>query len=78
MKEKFHALLVVRDEVDIVEESLSHLSTWADAVYVFDTGSVDGTWESVQSVAEKNAKIHPIARKPVYFSLSKVRSYLFH
>jgi len=78
MKKKFHALLVVRDEVDIVEESLSHLSSWADAVYVFDTGSVDGTWKSVRSVAEENSKIHTIARKPVYFSLPKVRSYLFN
>jgi hypothetical protein len=78
MAKRFHALLVVRDEADIIEQSLWHLSTWADAVYVFDTGSVDGTWESVQSVAEENSKIHPIARKPVYFSLPKVRSYLFH
>lgn len=75
---RFHALLVVRDEVDIIEESLHHLASWADAVHVFDTGSVDGTWEAVRRVAQSSSTVHAVERKPVYFSLSKVRSYLFH
>jgi hypothetical protein len=75
---RFHALLVVRDEVDIIEESLQHLASWADAVYVFDTGSVDGTWDVVQRVSRQSSTIHPVKREAVYFSLSKVRSYLFH
>jgi hypothetical protein len=74
----FHALLVVRDEVDIIERSLDHFSSWADAVYVFDTGSVDGTWQVIQSVAAETPAVHAVDREPVWFSLPKVRSYLFH
>lgn len=75
---RFHALLAVRDEGDIIEQSLNHFTSWADVVHVFDTGSVDGTWESVKVMARDDESIHPVGRKPVYFSLSKVRSHLFH
>ena len=42
---RFHALLPVRDEADIIGQSLRHMLTWVDAIYVFDNGSVDDTWE---------------------------------
>jgi hypothetical protein len=32
------------------------LLEWADAVYVFDTGSVDETWQIMQDFAGRNER----------------------
>jgi glycosyltransferase involved in cell wall biosynthesis len=75
---KFHALLPVRDEGDIIGQCLAHLLQWADAIYVFDTGSVDDTWEIVQQVGLKDRRVVPLGRKPVYFSEPRLRGWMFH
>jgi len=75
---KFHALLPVRDEADIIGQCLEHALTWADAIFVFDTGSVDNTWEIVQDFASRDKRIVPIRKEPVYFSETRLRSYMFH
>jgi glycosyltransferase involved in cell wall biosynthesis len=75
---KFHALLPVRDEADIIAQCLQHLLTWADSVYIFDTGSVDNTWEIVQDFASRDKRVVPIRKEPVYYSETKLRGYMFH
>ncbi|MEH1827708.1 MAG: glycosyltransferase family 2 protein [Nostoc sp.] len=75
---KFYALLPVRDEADIIKQCLEHLLQWVDAVYVFDTGSVDNTWEIVLDVASQDKRVKPIRKEPVYFSENKLRGYMFH
>ena len=65
---KFHCLLPVRDEADVIAQCLRHALTWADAIYVFDTGSVDETWEIVQDFAARDKRVVPIRKEPVYFS----------
>ncbi len=75
---RFHCLLPVRDEADIIGQCLSHLLTWADAIYVFDTGSIDQTWEIVQSFAAKDRRVVPLKKDPVYFSETRLRGWLFH
>jgi glycosyltransferase involved in cell wall biosynthesis len=75
---RFTALLPVRDEADIIGQTLDHALKWADAVYVFDTGSVDNTWEIVQDFASCDKRIVPIRKEPVYFSETRLRSYMFH
>jgi glycosyltransferase involved in cell wall biosynthesis len=75
---KYHALLPVRDEADIVGQCLDHVLQWADAIYVFDTGSVDNTWEIVQHFASREERIVPIRKEPVYFSETRLRGYMFH
>ena len=65
---RFHALLTVRDEVDVIDRCLTHLRAWADAVFVFDTGSTDGTWRRVRARARTDNAIVPLARKPVLFN----------
>lgn len=75
---RFFSLLPVRDEADIIEQCLEALLKWSDYVYVFDTGSVDDTWEIVQSFATKDSRIKPIAKDPVYFSDTRLRGYMFH
>jgi glycosyltransferase involved in cell wall biosynthesis len=75
---RFHAILPVRDEADIIGQSLQQMLTWADAVYVFDTGSVDETWEIVQDFAARDKRVVPLKKEPVYFSETRLRGWMFH
>jgi hypothetical protein len=54
---KIFSICCVRDENDIVGETLEAALSWSDKIFVFDNGSVDGTWETVQDIARKNSKI---------------------
>ena len=75
---EFVALLPVRDEADIIGQCLDHALKWADSVYVFDTGSVDDTWEIVQDFAARDKRVVPIRKEPVFFSETRLRGYMFH
>ncbi|MEI9962768.1 MAG: glycosyltransferase family 2 protein [Limisphaerales bacterium] len=68
----------MRDEADIVGQCLQHLLTWADGIYVFDTGSVDETWEIVRDFATKDKRVVPLKKDPVFFSETRLRGWLFH
>lgn len=74
---QYVGLLPVRDEEDIIEQCLLHALTWADAVYVFDTGSVDTTYSKVLSLARVDSRIVPLGTDPVYYNENRVRGYLF-
>ena len=74
---RFHCLLPVRDEADIIGQCLNHMLTWADAIYVFDTGSVDQTWEIIQDLASKDKRVMPLKKDPVYYSENRLRGWLF-
>jgi glycosyltransferase involved in cell wall biosynthesis len=74
----FVALLPVRDEADIIGQCLGHALQWADAIYVFDTGSVDDTWEIVQEFAAQDKRMIAMRKEPVYFSETRLRGYMFH
>jgi glycosyltransferase involved in cell wall biosynthesis len=73
----FHALLPVRDEADIIGQCLNHALTWADTISVFDSGSVDDTWEIVLDLAGRNKRIKPVRKQPVYFSETRLRAFIF-
>lgn len=73
---RVHAILCVRDEADIVAQSVRHALAWAGAIHVYDTGSTDGTWEIVQDLASRERAILPIAREEVVFD-NDVRGYIF-
>lgn len=74
---RFVALLPVRDEGDVIRECLSHAQAWADRIYVYDTGSVDDTYDIVEDMAKSDDRIRPIGREPVYFNENRVRGLLF-
>jgi len=74
----FHCMLPVRDEADIIGQSLRHLLRWADSIYVFDNGSIDDTWEIVRDFAGKDHRVVPLKKDPVYFSDTHVRGWIFH
>jgi len=54
---RIFSICCVRDENDIVAEALRAALSWSDKIFVFDNGSVDGTWETVQDIARKTSKI---------------------
>ncbi len=72
----FHGLLVVRDEADIIAQTLDHLLTWADGVYILDTGSTDGTWEIVNELALREKRVVPMMSRPLFWNLG-LRAMLF-
>jgi len=74
----FFTLLPVRDEADILRQCLDDALKWADAVYVFDTGSVDNTWEIVRDFASREKRVVPMRKEPVFFSEARLRGYMFH
>jgi len=71
-------MLPVRDEADIIGQSLDHLLRWADSIYVFDNGSIDNTWEIVRDFAGRDRRIVPLKKDHVYFSDTEVRGWIFH
>lgn len=75
---KFICLLPVRDEADIVGQCLDQLLTWSDEIFVFDTGSVDDTWEVIQDRAARDRRVVPLRKDPVYFNDTVVRGWMFH
>lgn len=74
---RFHCILCTRDCADILVESLQAKADWADFVYVYDTGSTDGTWEMVQDIAKKNPRVVPFKREEILFH-EGIRGYVFN
>ncbi|MES2505728.1 MAG: glycosyltransferase family 2 protein [Verrucomicrobiota bacterium] len=74
---RFHCLLPVRDEADILAQTLNHALAWADSIWVYDTGSVDCSWEIVQEAAARDKRVIPVDKAPVFFSETHLRPYLF-
>lgn len=56
---KIHGICLVKNEVDVVRQSLTTAAQWCDFIYVFDNGSTDGTWEKVLSLADSYPQIIP-------------------
>lgn len=73
---RIHAILCVRDEGDIIAQSLAAALVWADAIHIYDTGSTDDTWTIIQDLAKREPRLHPIAREEVVFDCD-TRGYVF-
>ncbi len=46
-------ICLVKNEEDILLETLEKALLWCDKIYIYDTGSSDSTWEICRSLAEK-------------------------
>jgi hypothetical protein len=60
---KIFGICLIKNEADIIDETLTNSSRWCDAIYVFDTGSTDDTWEQVCSLAKRLPQIHPYKKE---------------
>jgi glycosyltransferase involved in cell wall biosynthesis len=54
---KIFGSCLVKNEADIIEETLEHALTWCDHIIVDDNGSEDETWSIVQRMASKYPQI---------------------
>jgi hypothetical protein len=68
-------IAAMKNEADIVRPFLEHSCTWADRIFVYDTGSTDGTWEIVQSMASDI--VVPWKSEDVAFH-NDIRARVFH
>jgi glycosyltransferase involved in cell wall biosynthesis len=64
---RLFATCVIKNEIDIVQETLSAATQWCDVLYVHDTGSTDGTWEAVNDLASRFEQIVPYKREERLF-----------
>lgn len=54
-----HAICFVKNEDDIIAESLTFASRHCERVFVVDNNSTDGTWAIVNNLARTNGRIVP-------------------
>jgi len=73
---RFHAVLPVRDEDDIIAQCLENALTWCDAIYIYDTGSVDNTWQIVQEFAGQDSRIIPFKKESIIYR-DGIRAFVF-
>ena len=52
-----HGLMLVRDEADILPESIPHYLSWIDGLFVMDLGSTDGTWDLLRDFASRDSRL---------------------
>lgn len=54
---KIHALCIVKNESDIISQTLINAAKWCDFIYCFDNGSTDGTWETILELSKQHKQI---------------------
>lgn len=74
---RFHGLMLLRDEGDVIVETLEHLLGWIDSLHIYDLGSTDNTWDIVQEFARKDKRVNPVICRPTVYN-DNLRCWLFH
>jgi len=59
---KLWGICLVKDEDDIIAQTLTYATRYCDRIFVLDNGSTDGTWHIVRRLAEQNEAIVPFAQ----------------
>lgn len=50
---RIFAIMLVKNEADIVRSVILSAKEWADRIFIMDNGSTDGTWEICKSLADE-------------------------
>jgi len=50
---------LVKNEADMIVETLVHATRWCDRIFVFDNGSTDDTWTRVLDLARRQPRVVP-------------------
>lgn len=74
---KIRSLLVMKDEGDVIGESIGRALEWSDQILVLDNGSSDGGWETVSRMALVEPRISVIGRISRHFN-DGFRAHCFH
>lgn len=69
---KLYGHMIVKNEDDIVAESVRHNLRHLDAIAITDNGSTDGTWDILQDLAAGDRRVH------LFRDLSSFNSRVFH
>ncbi len=69
---------LVKNEADIIAETLGQAARWCDRIFVFDNGSSDGTWNLVRQLASREPRIVPFQSAEVPFRNSLRRDTFTH
>lgn len=59
---KLYAICLVKNEDDVIGQTLNFATRFCDKIFVIDNGSTDNTWEIVKSLGEKDPKIIPFVQ----------------
>lgn len=68
--------MLVRDEADILPESIPHYLSWLDGLYVMDLGSSDDTWQVLRDLAARDSRLVLHATRNLVFQ-EGLRAILF-
>ncbi len=60
-----HAVCLVKNEGDIIAQTLRYASQFYHKIYVFDTGSTDDSWQRVQKI--NSSVVVPFRNEKVLF-----------
>jgi hypothetical protein len=74
---RIHGLCVVKNEADVIGETLRAAGRWCDYIYVLDNGSADETWSIVCELARQEERIVPFKRDDRLF-YDGIRDDIFH
>jgi glycosyltransferase involved in cell wall biosynthesis len=74
---KIHGICIVKNESDIITQTLIAATNWCDFIYVFDNGSSDTTWQQVLSLSKTYNQIIPYKQDNCPFDDS-LRSEIFN
>jgi glycosyltransferase involved in cell wall biosynthesis len=74
---KLYAICLVKNEDDVIVQSLKHAATFCEKIFVLDNGSTDRTWELVRSLSQVNPRVVPFGQTLEPFRLS-LRSLVYY
>jgi glycosyltransferase involved in cell wall biosynthesis len=77
---KLYAICLVKNEDDVIEQTLIFASRSCDRIFVIDNWSDDGTWDIVQSVARSHPQVVPFmqTREPYSDALRALAYNAYH
>lgn len=59
---KLYAICLIKNEEDIVAQTLTYATRYCDRIFVLDNGSTDATWDIVRDLSRKEERIVPFAQ----------------
>ena len=67
---KIFCICMVKNESDIIAQTLKDAASWANSIFVYDNGSTDDTWEKVLTLSKSDVTVVPYKSDPKPFSNS--------
>jgi glycosyltransferase involved in cell wall biosynthesis len=65
---EIHGLCMVKNEADVLQETLLSALRWCDHIYVLDNGSTDGSWKLVKELATQHSQIVPFKQDEALYT----------